>query len=106
MMYDQYIMKRTQIYLSEEQDRQLGERARTEGRTRSAIIRAAIDDYLARNKSDEMRHAQFVEALRATAGIAAYLPDGKTYVEAMRANDLRRQQELERDWQSAEPEAS
>lgn len=83
-MHNRYIMRRTQIYLNEEQDRQLGERACIEGRTKSAVIRAAIDEYPQQSESDESRHARFVEALRATAGIAPYLPDGKTYVEAMR----------------------
>ena len=41
-----YIVHRTQIYLEEEQSRRLAERARSTGRTRSTLIREAIDAYL------------------------------------------------------------
>lgn len=38
-----YIVKRTQIYLSEQQDRELQRRATKSGRTKSDLIREAID---------------------------------------------------------------
>ena len=41
-------MKRTQIYLDESQDQRLERRARSEGKTKSALIREAVDDYLGR----------------------------------------------------------
>lgn len=44
-----YIVKRTQIYLSEEQEARLDQRARAIGVTRSALIRAAVDAFLARD---------------------------------------------------------
>jgi predicted DNA-binding protein len=43
-----YIMKRTQIYLDEEQDRRLAKRSRTTGRTKSEIIREALQRFLSR----------------------------------------------------------
>jgi predicted transcriptional regulator len=39
-------MKRTQIYLDDDQVRRLQARARAEGTTRSAVIREAIDQFL------------------------------------------------------------
>jgi Arc/MetJ-type ribon-helix-helix transcriptional regulator len=41
-------MRRTQIYLDEEQDRRLAARARADGTTKSALIREAIDLLLKR----------------------------------------------------------
>lgn len=38
---------RTQIYLTQEQRRQLDERGRREGRAMASIVRDAIDEYLA-----------------------------------------------------------
>lgn len=105
-MYDFTIVKRTQIYIDEEQDRRLGERSVIEGRTKSALIRTAIDEYLAKGESDESRHLRFVEVLHSCAGIAPYLPDGQTYVETIRTGDLRRQRELDHQWRHTDPEAS
>ena len=49
-------MKRTQIYLEEDQDRRLQARAKTEGTTKSAVIRQAIDEFLRRrSQRDELR---------------------------------------------------
>ena len=39
-------MKRTQIYLDERQDQKLAERAATTARTKSDLIREAIERYL------------------------------------------------------------
>lgn len=51
-------MKRTQIYLDERQDDRLGARARSTGVTKSALIRAAIDAYLARGpEPSRVEHA-------------------------------------------------
>lgn len=41
-------MKRTQIYLDEEQDARLEARARASGSTKSSLIRSAIDSFLGR----------------------------------------------------------
>jgi predicted transcriptional regulator len=57
-------VKRTQIYLDDEQEARLDRRARATGVTRSALIRAAVDAFLARDKpSNELE-----DALSETAG--------------------------------------
>jgi len=59
-----YIMRRTQIYLDDDQDRRLAARARADGTTKSALIRAAIDQFLARRS----RRADLQAHLDATFG--------------------------------------
>lgn len=44
---------RTQVYLSKEQRRQLDERARRERRPLAALVREALDLYLAVNEADQ-----------------------------------------------------
>lgn len=88
-------MKRTQIYLDEEQDRELGRRSRATGVTKSALIRRAIREYLRPEDDGDRRLARFRRAVRETAGCASRLPDGATYVERLRGADLRRQRELD-----------
>ena len=61
-------MKRTQIYLDDEQDRRLENRARATGRTKSALIREAIDRLLSRERAP----SELEKALDETAGA---LPD-------------------------------
>jgi len=95
-VYDSYTMKRTQIYLDEEQDRELGRRAVAEGLTKSAVIRRAIGTYLNGSDDHELRLARFKAALAATAGVAPALPRGSQYVERLRALDARRQETIER----------
>ena len=96
MMYISYIMKRTQIYVDEEQDESLAQRAAAAGVTKSTLIREAIDAYLKGPADERLRLDRFRAAVRAAAGTADYLPDGKSYVEALRALDGRRQEEIER----------
>lgn len=49
-------MRRTQIYLEDDQDRRLQARAKNEGTTKSAVIRQAIDEFLRRrSRRDELR---------------------------------------------------
>jgi predicted transcriptional regulator len=51
-------MRRTQIYLDEAQDARLERRARAAGVTKSSLIRAAIDSFLARGaQSSELQQA-------------------------------------------------
>lgn len=57
-------MRRTQIYLDDDQDRRLDRRARSEGKTRSALIREALDAYLRRGS----RRTELRAALDETAG--------------------------------------
>jgi predicted DNA-binding protein len=88
-------VKRTQIYLEEEHERELARRAKARGTTKSELIREALDAYLGTGdlEAEGLRH--FKDAVEAVAGIAPYLPDGATYVREMRAADVRRQEELE-----------
>ena len=96
-MYDSYIVKRTQIYLDDEQDAQLARRAAAEGLTKSALIRRAVDTYLSGDGDDaELRLARFKAAVDAVAGVAPDLPEGALYVERLRALDVQRQQEIDR----------
>lgn len=96
MVYDSYIVKRTQIYLDERQDDELGRRAAAEGLTKSALIRRAVDVYLTGSDDEELRLARFRSAIEAVAGIAPDLPKGSLYVERLRALDVHRQEEIER----------
>jgi predicted DNA-binding protein len=95
-VYDSYIVKRTQIYLDEEQDRELDRRAVAEGLTKSAVIRRAVGAYLDGVGDDELRLARFKAAVESAAGVAAGLPQGSQYVERLRAFDAHRLQTLER----------
>jgi Arc/MetJ family transcription regulator len=94
MMYSSYIMKRTQIYLDEQQAAELNRRARLRGTTASKMIREAIDEYLAEPDGSEGRLARYRAALDASFGIAPYLPDGAVYVEQIRQGDRDRDREL------------
>ena len=84
-MYVLYIMRRTQIYLSEEQGRYLVRRSKTSGSTVSQLIRNAIDStYLQRRPRDR---AEMVEVARSTAGAWKSFPEsGKRYVERIRGS--------------------
>jgi hypothetical protein len=95
-VYNLYIMRRTQIYLAERQDAELGRRAMAEGVTKSALIRRAVDVYLNGADDEELRLARFHAAVEAAAGVAPDLPEGSLYVERLRALDVRRQEEIER----------
>lgn len=57
-------MRRTQIYLDEEQDRRLQRRARAVGKTKSALIREALDRFLSRQRAP----SELAAALEETAG--------------------------------------
>lgn len=95
-MYGLYIVKRTQIYLDERQDEELGRRAAAEGLTKSELIRRAVDTYLNGAGDEQLRLARFKAAVEAVAGAAPGLPRGSLYVERLRALDVRRQEEIER----------
>jgi predicted DNA-binding protein len=95
MMYASYIARRTQIYLEDEQDRQLVDRARQVGRTKSALIREAIDAYLAPISSAESALAGMRAAVEDAVGAAPYLPSGVDYVEQLRAVERERQRVID-----------
>jgi predicted DNA-binding protein len=100
-MYITYIMKRTQIYLDEEQDKVLARRAKEKGTTKSNLIREAVTEYIASTGEDDdkARLEAFKAAVRSLADHPlSYLPDGKTYVENLRKADRLREEELERRW--------
>jgi len=48
-------MKRTQIYISEEMQEKLDVLSRTQGSSRSEIIREAVTEYIARKSESEKR---------------------------------------------------
>lgn len=95
-MYILYIMKRTQIYLDDAQDRKLSKRADATGVTKSSLIRRAIDAFLEAPSDAASRLTRFRAALREVADAPASFVDGKSYVESMRAGDVRRQRAIER----------
>jgi Ribbon-helix-helix protein, copG family len=94
MMYNSYIMRRTQIYLDERQAEQLARRARARGTTASKMIREAIDEYLAGPDDAADRRARFQAALDASFGVAPDLADGATYVDDLRRIDRVREEDL------------
>lgn len=94
-MYDLYIMKRTQIYLDEQQDRALAERAERVGRTKSSLIREAIDSYLEPPSAAGTALTRLRTAVSHAHGCASYLPSGERYVEELRAADRERGRELD-----------
>lgn len=95
MMYNLYIMKRTQIYLDERQSVELGRRAAVRRTTASKMIREAIDQYLAEPDDASQRLGRYRAALDDSFGIAPHLPDGATYVDELRGADRARERELE-----------
>ena len=83
MMYNLYTMRRTQIYLTEEQGRLLEGRSRASGHTISQLIRAAIDSAYSRRR--QMSRADRVRLARRTAGAWRDFPEtGADYVERIR----------------------
>jgi len=94
MMYASYTMRRTQIYLSSDQAASLARRARAAGTTKSKLIREAIGDYLAKPDEDT-RVAEFRRVLDELARKPIDLPDGATYVDALREADAARDSALE-----------
>lgn len=84
-MYVLYIMRRTQIYLTEEQGRLLESRSRATGSTISQLIRTAIDSVYARRRA--MSRAQKVRLARSAAGSWKSFPEtGEEYVERIRGS--------------------
>lgn len=96
MMYVAYIMKRTQIYLEAGQDRRLASRAIGAGTTKSTLIREAIESYLSAADDDAARLLAFRAALDGLERAPAGLPDGRAYVEDLRAADRDRDESIER----------
>jgi Ribbon-helix-helix protein, copG family len=76
----------------------MSERARATGRTKSDLIREAVDRLLATPQSEDEQMAQFRAAVDAAFGIAPYLEDGATYVRRLRDIDRRREERREQEW--------
>lgn len=75
-----YIVERTQIYLTKRESTALDKAARETGRTKSQLIREAIEARYLTTQNEEL-----VEALRRTAGLWADRTEtGEEYVERMR----------------------
>lgn len=98
MMYNPYIMKRTQIYLEEDQASRLSHLARSRGTTSSKMIREAVDTYLADEPAGDDWLTRQRSAVEATFASIPRLPDGLTYVRVSRARDAERLEDLERRW--------
>ena len=83
-MYNLYIMRRTQIYLSDEQGHLLERHARASGRTMSQLIRAAIDTVYSGGR--HMGRSERVRVARRTAGAwSEFAETGAEYVERIRS---------------------
>jgi hypothetical protein len=89
-------MRRTQIYLDDEQDDQLARRAAAEGVTKSTLVRRAVHEYLDEGDDRAVRLARFRAAVEAVAGVAPGLPEGSAYVDRLRTLDGERHDEIER----------
>ena len=82
-MYNSYIMRRTQIYLTAEQGRLLEGRSRATGRTISQLIRDAIDAAYASGR--QLTRAERVRLARRTAGAwTEFAETGAEYVDQIR----------------------
>jgi hypothetical protein len=78
-------MRRTQIYLTEEQGSLLERRSKATGRTMSELIRAAIDGVYAPPRTTS--RAEKVRAARQTAGAwKDFAETGAEYVERVRGS--------------------
>lgn len=79
-----YIVERTQIYLTKRETVALARAAKATGRTRSQLIREAIEaSYLPQSSPDSLA------ALEETAGLWSDLSDtGEAYVERVRGGRL------------------
>jgi hypothetical protein len=84
-MYNPYIVRRTQIYLTDEQGRVLESRSKATGSTVSELIRVAIDrTYVRRGGTSR---ADRVRLARRTAGAWKAFPEtGAEYVERLRGS--------------------
>ncbi len=84
-MYTTYIMRRTQIYLREEQGRYLERRSKQTGETVSDLIRSAIDETYLRPRA--VTKAEKLRIIRSTAGAWKDFPmTGEEYVERIRGS--------------------
>ena len=84
-MYDSYIMRRTQIYLSAGQGRLLERRSKASGQSVSELIRSAIDETYARRRATSQQER--LRVARRTAGSWTGFPEtGAAFVERIRGS--------------------
>jgi predicted DNA-binding protein len=101
MMYDPYIVKRTQIYLDPAQSDALASRAKAAGTTSSQLIREAVGEYLAGPTEDDLELARQRTAIVEAFGAVPHLPDPATYLERIRIGEVDRDEWLEEQWRSS-----
>lgn len=85
------MMVRTQVYLTEEQERGLKRLAETTGRRQSELIREALDRYLSASQPEDWKAA--FEAVR---GMWADRDDLDDFVSDLRAGWEKRRKRIER----------
>ncbi len=90
------IVERTQIYLTQRQQRELERRAISSGRTKSDLTREALDAFLTLELSKDEWQRRWREAVDAIAGIAPYLPEGDAHAQELRDADIQRNEGFER----------
>lgn len=94
-----YTMHRTQIYLSDDELQRLDREAERTGRTRSRLIRDAIN----RTYAHEVDIEEFERVLRDSAGAWKGAPfTGQEYVEAIRTRGFGALEELWPEWYGAD----
>ena len=81
-------MERTQIYLTERQQRELERRVVSSGRRKSDLIREALDVFFRLKLSKDEWQCRWREAVDDIAGIAPYLPEGDGYAQELRDADV------------------
>jgi hypothetical protein len=74
-------MKRTQIYITEEQDRMVEARARATGVSKAEVIRTLLDVGLGTTDGDDARR----QALEESFGAMADAPDWSTWLASVRS---------------------
>ena len=92
------MMRRTQIYLTDEEDRALERESRRTGRSKAALIRDAIDSAFGVEAKESRR--RFEQALRSSAGAWSDITDEEVAaLTRLRAGWSDRQRELLADEQ-------
>ena len=98
-MYAAYIMReRTQIYLEPEQSDRLGKLAGMNGRSKSDLIREAIDMYLSSANRDDEDLRELKKAAKWFREHPLELPSGVEYVARLRRGERKRQDALDKRW--------
>ena len=84
-MYNTYIMRRTQIYLTDGQGRLLERRSKASGQSVSELIRSAVDETYVRRRA--MSQQEKLRVARRTAGSWTRFPEtGAAFVERIRGS--------------------